>query len=241
MKKNSTRRPKADPRRVKADGRPTLTPEERHAALAAEVKAMTTPHIGRPRALSPSPALYTSILALASLGCTQEEAAGGMSCSQRTFKQFLAEDELARDVWERGHSQLKISLRRKQLKIAETNPIMAIFLGKNYLEQRDRVEHVGGEGGAIQHEVTAITPDIAALLSGKASLESLRLVHDALQAAHDDASERSIKLLEAHIIEGEIVPTPANGPVATASGEASQRAMTLDEMRAEDEIVPAAA
>lgn len=38
-----------------------------------------------------------------------------------------------------------ISLRRAQLKLAEKNASMAIFLGKQYLGQTDKVEYTGEE------------------------------------------------------------------------------------------------
>lgn len=44
----------------------------------------------------------------------------------------------------------RISLRRTQFRLAENNPTMAIFLGKNYLGQSDKVEQT----------VTAINPEV---------------------------------------------------------------------------------
>ncbi len=42
-----------------------------------------------------------------------------------------------REGWERGRGKGKVSLRRAQFKLAETNASMAIFLGKLYLGQRN--------------------------------------------------------------------------------------------------------
>lgn len=50
------------------------------------------------------------------------------------------------EVFKEKSSRGKISLRRMQWKLAEKSPAMAIFLGKNYLGQRDErdVEVKGG-------------------------------------------------------------------------------------------------
>ena len=40
---------------------------------------------------------------------------------------------------------MKISLRRNQLKLSEKSASMAIFLGKNYLGQRDSIEQTNSE------------------------------------------------------------------------------------------------
>lgn len=40
-----------------------------------------------------------------------------------------------------GLMRLKIELRRNQLELSKTNAAMAIFLGKNYLGQRDNFEN----------------------------------------------------------------------------------------------------
>ena len=41
------------------------------------------------------------------------------------------------DALERYRSDGKVSLRRAQFKLAQTNPTMSIFLGKQYLGQSD--------------------------------------------------------------------------------------------------------
>src|SRR6185312_4616298 len=56
---------------------------------------------------------------------------------RKTFQNFLADCEEARDVWDDGLMHAKVSLRRKQLGLADKNAPAAIFLGKNYLGQKD--------------------------------------------------------------------------------------------------------
>lgn len=77
---------------------------------------------------------------LAALQCTQSEAAAWFDCSLATIKRRLTEAK-HREAWERGQGRGLTSLRRTQFRLAESNAAMAIFLGKNYLGQRDKHEH----------------------------------------------------------------------------------------------------
>lgn len=97
---------------------------------------------GRRPSLIPDKKTLDTIFNLAKIFCSQEEAAAVLGVSRRTFQNFLYEFEVATDAWEDGMQFAKVSLRRKQLSLAERNPAMAIFLGKNYLGQRDIVENV---------------------------------------------------------------------------------------------------
>ncbi len=89
---------------------------------------------------------------LAELQCTQTEVCKFFRIASSTFKDLLETDERAKTAWEQGQQQGKISLRRTQLKLAQKNASMAIFLGKQYLDQKDTVvnEHTGKDGGPIQ-------------------------------------------------------------------------------------------
>lgn len=74
--------------------------------------------------------------------CTEEEIAGFFNCSvdtierwcKRTYKENFA------DTYKKHSAKGKMSLRRAQFKLAEKSAAMAIFLGKNYLGQRDSLE-----------------------------------------------------------------------------------------------------
>ena len=73
---------------------------------------------------------------LASLMCTQEEIAAFFDVNVSTIsRRFAKEIEKGREVG-------KMSIRRKQFKLAEKNASMAIFLGKNYLGQSDTQEFI---------------------------------------------------------------------------------------------------
>ena len=77
---------------------------------------------------------------LAAVGCTNIEIATLAGCSDDTLTRRFA------DILERGSASLKMSLRRKQVTIAQAgNVAMLIWLGKNLLGQTDRqaIEHGG--------------------------------------------------------------------------------------------------
>jgi hypothetical protein len=71
--------------------------------------------------------------------CTLEEIAGFFDCSEDTIERWCKREYDANfaDVYKQFSAKGKISLRRHQMRMAETNVGMAIFLGKQYLGQRD--------------------------------------------------------------------------------------------------------
>lgn len=77
---------------------------------------------------------------LCGLQCTQEEIAAWFKCSEDTLRRFCKreyKDQFC-EVHKRLSAHGKMSLRRTQFKIAEGgNATMAIWLGKQYLGQRD--------------------------------------------------------------------------------------------------------
>lgn len=79
---------------------------------------------------------YNAVEKLASIQCTQEEIANFLDLSVRTLQR---DDEFCR-IYKKGQENGKMSLRRYQFKLAEKNTSMAIFLGKQYLGQRDVIE-----------------------------------------------------------------------------------------------------
>lgn len=78
---------------------------------------------------------------LCGIQCTLSEVASFFDCSPDTIERWCKRElkmsfaEAFKKYSEKG----KISLRRTQFKLAETSTAMAIFLGKNYLNQRDNV------------------------------------------------------------------------------------------------------
>lgn len=86
------------------------------------------------------------------LHCTDSEAAGFLGVSLRMFRSMIKHDVVAKRAWEEGHAEGKVSIRRKQFRLADSSAPMAIFLGKQYLNQSDVIvtEHSGRDGGPIQ-------------------------------------------------------------------------------------------
>lgn len=78
---------------------------------------------------------------LCAMMCTQEEIAGFFDCHIDTVNNFCKREykETFSEVFKKKSATGKISLRRTQWKLAESNTTMAIFLGKQYLGQRDNV------------------------------------------------------------------------------------------------------
>lgn len=85
---------------------------------------------------------YVLIEKLAFVHCTQQEIASSLGVNVRTLQR---DAEFCR-IYKKGLENGRMTLRRMQFKMAEKNPAMAIFLGKNLLGQRDKqeVEHSGG-------------------------------------------------------------------------------------------------
>ena len=79
---------------------------------------------------------YEIVEALANVMATQEEIANQLNISVRTLQR---DKEFCR-VYKKGLDHAKVSLRRKQFKLADTNATMGIWLGKQYLNQKDKQE-----------------------------------------------------------------------------------------------------
>lgn len=79
---------------------------------------------------------YQTVEKLANIQCTQEEIASFLGLSVRTLQR---DKEFCR-IYKKGQDNGKMSLRRIQYKLADRNPTMAIWLGKQYLKQRDNIE-----------------------------------------------------------------------------------------------------
>lgn len=98
--------------------------------IKAEEQPKNNP-VGRPRK-----DIDLEILAnLASIGCTQEEIGSVMGISARTLQRNFAE------IIEQNKNKGRASLRKKMWQIAlKGNPNMLVWLSKNELNMRDKVE-----------------------------------------------------------------------------------------------------
>lgn len=79
---------------------------------------------------------------LCSIQCTLAEIAGVFDCSEDTIERWCKATykESFAETYKKHSAKGKMSLRRAQFKLAEKNAAMAIFLGKQYLGQRDQIE-----------------------------------------------------------------------------------------------------
>jgi len=98
---------------------------------------LAKPIAKRKSILQPDEDTIRIVSELAKIGATQKEIAAVLGVSDTTLQNFLYANQEAHQAWEDGLQHAKISLRRKQLGLADKNAPMAIFLGKNMLGQKD--------------------------------------------------------------------------------------------------------
>lgn len=94
---------------------------------------------------------------LCAMFCTEEEIAAFFDCSVDTIENWTKRTygQLFSEVYEQKRQTGKISLRRAQLRLAEKSAAMAIFLGKNYLGQKDTPDETNEDMLAKLDEVLA--------------------------------------------------------------------------------------
>lgn len=95
---------------------------------------------------------YNAVEKLAGMQCTQEEIANFLELSVRTLQR---DEEFCR-LYKKGIDTGKMSLRRTQFKLAEKSASMAIFLGKQYLGQKDKVEYTDDGMKEINNNINNI-------------------------------------------------------------------------------------
>jgi len=81
---------------------------------------------------------------LCALQCTKEEIQAWFDVSDKTLDRWVKEtygnESSFSEVFGQKRKVGKVSLRRTQWKMAEKNPTMALWLGKQYLAQSDKQE-----------------------------------------------------------------------------------------------------
>lgn len=136
---------------------------------------------------------------LAGIQCTQEEAAAVLDVSLKTFKKYLNKYPEAREQWWIGKRGGTASLRRIQFNQAKHNPIMAKWLGIQYLGQSDKREQM------IDVSDNRSTEQ---LISGIASLsEQIRLIESGGGSKEITIEPEQGEVEELHPLpETEVVP-----------------------------------
>jgi hypothetical protein len=107
-------------------------------------KSAVAKKIGRPPALVADEHTLHQIRMLGTIQCTIAEAAGVLGVHENTFATFLSPNgsKVARDTWDHGRANGKMSVRRKQFQVAMSGNIaMLIWWGKNNLGQSDKLEN----------------------------------------------------------------------------------------------------
>lgn len=132
--------------------------------------------MGRPFKLNADAMTLRQVKMLAQAHSTEVEAARFLGVDDETFKDFLAREPEAAEVWEKGRAEVVVSLRRAQLRKALSgNPEMLKHLGKNMLGQIDRTatELTGKNGGPVSFQAVGdVTPE---------ELEAARKMIEALE------------------------------------------------------------
>ena len=79
---------------------------------------------------------------LCEIQCNKKELCAVLNVSDKTLDAFARREygKNFSEVWEEKRGIGKISLRRAQFRLAEKNANMAIWLGKQYLDQKDKQE-----------------------------------------------------------------------------------------------------
>lgn len=94
---------------------------------------------------------------LASMMCNVNEIASFFDVSFETLNQWCKdnypESQTASKTIDRLNNKGRVNLRRIQMQLAEKNSAMAIFLGKQYLGQTDKVENNNIERVAIVNDL----------------------------------------------------------------------------------------
>ena len=86
---------------------------------------------------------------LCGLQCTEEEICTFFDVTDKTLTRWCKETykKSFSEIYREKRGIGKISLRRAQFKLAEKNATMAIWLGKQYLDQKERIE------ATMSHEI----------------------------------------------------------------------------------------
>lgn len=95
---------------------------------------------------------------LCGLQCTLEEMCGWFDCDNKTLESWCKSTYNMNfsEVFKIKRGKGKISLRRSQWRLAENNATMAIFLGKQYLGQKDMPNETQAENKAVEALVEAL-------------------------------------------------------------------------------------
>lgn len=80
---------------------------------------------------------------LCGIMCTESEICSVFNTTDKTLSSWCRRvyHESFSEIYKKLTARGKISLRRNQFKLSQKSPAMAIFLGKQYLGQKDVIEY----------------------------------------------------------------------------------------------------
>jgi hypothetical protein len=119
---------------------------------------------------------YSLFESLCEIQCTLPEIAGVLKVSEDTVERRVKEHygETFAETYKKHSAPGLMSLRRHQFRMAESNATMAIWLGKQYLGQTDRMDlNVRELDATIERELAAITAGSQADTPGEAQGETV--------------------------------------------------------------------
>ena len=100
----------------------------------------------------------TTFEKLCGIQCTLEEIAGVLGCSEDTVERWCKRTygETFAETYKKHSAKGKMSLRRYQFRLAEKNATMAIWLGKQYLGQKDVVQVESQADGKLAEMIESL-------------------------------------------------------------------------------------
>lgn len=104
------------------------------------------PQMGRPRLDID----YQLVYQLATYQCTKTEIAAALKTTVNSIENDPQRKERFNELIERGHEDGKARLRKNQARMSEKNPVMAIWCGKQYLNQSDNPQQATTVDGTIK-------------------------------------------------------------------------------------------
>jgi len=109
--------------------------------------------IGAPKGGRPIPVIdFAQVEELAAIQCTRSEICAVLNIAISTLANRAKTDAQLAAAIARGKERGKASIRRQQYKLlTEGNATMGVWLGKQYLDQRDKSDyrHADADGGSI--------------------------------------------------------------------------------------------
>lgn len=109
-------------------------------------KTIEEPKRGRPRLDID----YQLVYQLATYQCTKTEIAAALKTTLNSIENDPQRAKRFNELVERGHEEGKAKLRKNQARMSEKNPVMAIWCGKQYLNQSDNPQQATTLDGTVK-------------------------------------------------------------------------------------------